>query len=129
MAGMISVEIKYSSFKSVSHQTTLYTPSASTQLIYETACRLFDELWDRSPIRLLGIRTSKLCDESDPVQMSLFDIPQLQVPATTSCTDERDAPDKQKLEALDKSLDRIRQKYGENAVVRGSLLNEKLSKH
>lgn len=151
MAGMVSVEIKYSSFKSVSHQTTLYTPSASTQLIYETACRLFDELWDNSPIRLLGIRTSKLCDESEPVQMSLFDMPQLQIsssfdakapftghiPASndsgrspTGTTIQSPArPTRQKLEALDKSLDGIRQKYGDNAVVRGSLLNEKLYKH
>lgn len=120
-AGMISVEIKYSNFKSVSHQTTLNAPSASTQLLYETGCRLFDELWDHSPIRLLGLRTSKLCDESEPIQMSLFDLPQKR-------TDLKKA-DPKKLEALDKSLDRIRQKYGENAVVRGSLLNEKLSKH
>lgn len=147
MAGMVSVEIKYSSFQSVSHQTTLYTPSASTQIIYETSCRLFDELWNKSPIRLLGIRTSKLCDDTQPVQMSLFDLPQLQIPSAASAFEPTFAasdltqteaaplnrpqrrPAKQKLEALDKSLDRIRQKYGEDAVVRGSLLNEKLSKH
>lgn len=132
IAGMVSVEIKYSSFKSVSHQTTLYTPSASTQLIYETACKLFDELWDDSPIRLLGIRTSKLSEESAPVQLSLFDMPN-QVTSSQDSEENTPAPirkpTRQKLEALDKSLDRIRQKYGEDAVVRGSLLNEKLSKH
>ena len=60
LAGMVSVEIKYSSFRSVSHQTSLFSHTDSTQLIYETSCRLFDELWDGSPIRLLGIRTSRL---------------------------------------------------------------------
>lgn len=124
MAGMVSVEIKYNNFKSVSHQTTLITPSASTQLIYETSCKLFDELWNNTPIRLLGVRTSKLCDEDAPIQLSLFDLPnQESISQTCSAnTPATSKPSRQKLEALDKSLDRIRQKYGEDAVVRGSLL-------
>ncbi len=126
LAGMVSVEIKYSSFRSVSHQTTLFSPSDSTQLIYETACTLFDELWDTSPIRLLGIRTSKLCDASAPSQMSLFDIidirPSDAAPKTSGEPKASKTPSRQKLETLDKALDRLRGKYGENAVVRGSLL-------
>lgn len=125
LAGMVSVEIKYSSFRSVSHQTTLFSPSDSTQIIYETACHLFDELWDQSPIRLLGIRTSKLCDASAPSQMSLFDLADLTFPEqTVSQTQKAPAPSKQKLETLDKALDQIRHKYGENAIIRGSLLND-----
>ena len=115
-AGMVSVEIKYSSFVSVSHQTTLFSPSSSTQTIYETACRLFDELWDGSPVRLLGVRTSKLLSEAEPAQLNLFDL--VQSPAAQS------SPSHAKLAALDKSLDSIRRKYGENAIVRGSLLQE-----
>ncbi|MBR4984045.1 MAG: DNA polymerase IV, partial [Lachnospiraceae bacterium] len=61
LAGMVSCEIKYHTFQSVSHQTTLDIPTDSTTLIYETACHLFKELWNGTPIRLLGIRTSKLC--------------------------------------------------------------------
>ena len=45
LAGMISCEIKYNTFQSVSHQTTLPTATDSTTLIYETACHLFKELW------------------------------------------------------------------------------------
>lgn len=111
LAGMVSVEIKYSSFRSVSHQTTLFSPSDTTQLIYETACLLFDELWDGSPIRLLGIRTSKLVSSGAPSQMSLFDY--------------EISPSEKKLAALDSALDNIRQKYGENSVIRGSLLKDK----
>ena len=74
LAGMVSVEIKYSSFRSVSHQTSLFSHTDSTQLIYETSCRLFDELWDGSPIRLLGIRTSRLAGAGEPSQLSLFDL-------------------------------------------------------
>ena len=129
LAGMVSVEIKYSSFRSVSHQTTLFSPSDSTQLIYETACTLFDELWDTSPIRLLGIRTSKLCDASAPSQMSLFDLIDTGSSDTaqesTGTSKAFKTPSRQKLETLDKALDRLRGKYGENAVVRGSLLEGK----
>lgn len=73
VAGMVSTEIKYASFQSASHQTTLETPSDSTDTIYRTACRLFDELWSGEPIRLLGIRVSKLVANTEPTQMSLFD--------------------------------------------------------
>lgn len=117
LAGMVSVEIKYSTFRSVSHQTTLYSPSDTTRIIYETACHLFDELWDENPIRLLGIRTSKLVASSEPSQLSLFDLPASPAP--------KKGPAPEKLAALDKALDSIKSKFGENAVVRGSLLSSK----
>ncbi|MBO5056361.1 MAG: DNA polymerase IV [Lachnospiraceae bacterium] len=113
LAGMVSVEIKYSSFQSVSHQTALFSPTDATQILYETACRLFDELWNHSPIRLLGIRTSKLVSVSEPSQISLFDL---------------DLSSKSRLETLDKALDSIRNKYGDTAVVRGSLLKNTTDK-
>ncbi len=106
-AGMISVEIKYHDFSSVSHQTTLLTPSQNAHILYQRACKLFDELWNQQPIRLLGVRTSKLTDASS-LQMNLFDTSQ-----------------NEKLEKLDKALDRIRQKYGHDAIVRGSFLDKK----
>ena len=106
-SGMISVEIKYHDFSSVSHQTTLLTPSQNAHILYQCACKLFDELWNQKPIRLLGVRTSKLTDAS-ALQMNLFDTSQ-----------------NEKLEKLDKALDRIRQKYGHDAIVRGSFLDKK----
>lgn len=107
-AGLVCTEIKYSSFKSVSHQSVLETPSASTDVIYRTACALFDELWNGSPIRLLGIRTGKLAEEDEPVQLSLFDYA---------------APVSEKQQKLDAALDKIRSKYGDNAIKRGSLMD------
>lgn len=109
LAGMVSTEIKYASFKSVSHQTTLKHPSASTDMIYQTACKLFDELWDGSPIRLLGIRTSKLIADTEPQQMSLFDY-------------QTAAPPSEKQQKLDSALDSLRSKYGKDIIKRGSLL-------
>lgn len=128
LAGMVSVEIKYSDFKSVSHQTTLFSPSAATQIIYETACRLFEELWDGTPIRLLGIRTSKLVSMEEPAQLSLFDFTSgFLTPGSCSQSPKKGAapaPSSAKLAALDKTMDDIRKKYGENAVVRGSFLQK-----
>lgn len=112
-AGMVSVEIKYHTFQTVSHQKQLETASNADQVIYKAACELFGELWNREPIRLLGIRTSKLQDESAPVQMSIFDFQTKQ---------EEQSVENQKHQKLDKALDVIRKKYGEDAVKKGTLL-------
>lgn len=108
-ATVVCTEIKYSDFKSASHQMVLRTPTASDDSIYQAAVNLFDELWDTRPIRLLGIRTSKLVPAGEPVQLSLFDTPQQTL-----------SP---KQEKLDAALDSIRNKYGHGAVMRGSLLS------
>ncbi|MDE5909687.1 MAG: DNA polymerase IV [Lachnospiraceae bacterium] len=133
LAGMISVEIKYNDFRSVSHQMILTSPTNTSQLIYETACRLFDELWNSSPIRLLGVRSSKLTDVSEPVQLSLFDLPSggafpSSPDAVTIKKSTPVSPSKEKLAALDKTLDSIRQKYGDTAVMRGSFLTDSYEK-
>lgn len=109
---MISVEIKYSTFRTVSHQKQLYRATNTDKVIYDTACELFHELWNGEPIRLLGIRTSKLVDKAEPEQMSIFDL---------QAAMEQQNPKSEKQEKLDKALDQIRKKYGEGAIVRGSL--------
>ena len=72
-ANMVSVEIKYSTFQSVSHQKQIVRATNADQMIYQTACELFRELWNGEPIRLMGIRTSKLVSDDEPEQMSFFD--------------------------------------------------------
>ena len=108
-AFMVSTEIKYSTFQSVSHQMTLTSPTNTSKVIYETACQLFDALWNQTPIRLLGIRTSRLQDASEPVQLNIFDIQSL-------------APANEKQQQLDNALDSIRHKFGEDSIIRGSSL-------
>lgn len=107
-AGLICTEIKYNTFRSVSHQAVLDTPTSSTNIIYRQSMALFDELWNETPIRLLGIRTSKLVPESEPVQLNLFDYT---------------APVSEKQQKLDAALDSIRRKFGKDAIKRGSLLD------
>jgi len=118
VAAMISTEIKYATFRSVSHQTSLHVPTSSTDTIYKTACQLFDELWDGTPIRLLGIRSSKLTPDTAPVQLSLFDIPQN--------NESRQHPThmipSEKQKKLDNALDQLRGKYGKDIIKRGSLM-------
>lgn len=46
LAGTVTVEIKYYTFQSFSHQTALLSPSNSPDVLYQTACALFDELWN-----------------------------------------------------------------------------------
>ena len=134
LAGMVSCEIKYNTFQSVSHQTTLTVPTDSTTLIYETACHLFKELWNGTPIRLLGIRTSKLCSHSEPVQLNLFDMMKERAAVENIVSKNPSAAfniasnnstllfRKEKQEKLDKALDKIKGKYGKDAIVRGSLI-------
>ncbi len=106
-AGLVCTEIKYNTFQVVSHQGIPVQPTASTNDIYKQALALFDELWDGTPIRLLGVRCSKLTDDSEPVQLSLFDY---------------EAPASEKQQKLDDALDKIRKKFGDDSVKRGSLL-------
>lgn len=108
LAGLVCTEIKYHTFQSVSHQMLLDTPTASTDIIYRNACRLFDELWNGTPVRLLGIRTAKLAEEDSPIQLSLFDY---------------SAPISEKQQKLNAALDNIRERFGDDAVKRGSLLD------
>ncbi len=106
-AKMLSVEIKYYNFESVSHQKQLDKGTNRDEEIYEEAVQLFRELWDKNPIRLLGIRSSKLAEEDEPEQMTIFD-PQFQYD-----------PKREKTRMLDQALEKVRMKYGEGIVTRG----------
>lgn len=108
-AQMISVEIKYYNFQTVSHQKQMGKAAYEDKILHENASELFDELWNGEPIRLLGIRTSKLVEETAPEQLSIFDI-------------QMEKPKDEKHRKLDKALDEIRERFGEDAVKRGIFL-------
>jgi DNA polymerase-4 len=112
-AGMVSVEIKDHLFQTTSHQKQLTRATNADQVIYEVACELFRELWDGEPIRLLGIRTSKLLEDTAPEQMDIFDLQHLM---------EKETSKKEKHQKLDKALDEIKRRFGEDAVKRGTFL-------
>ncbi len=106
---VIGVSITDCDFRHSSHQTALLSGTNITYQIYETACQLFDELWNGSPIRLLGVFTSKAAEEQT-LQYSLFE------------TDKYD-----RLARLDKAIDSIRGKFGEDSVQRACFVKSKQS--
>lgn len=103
-AEVVSVTIKNYQLRSQGHQKVLDSPTNITAEIYETACQLFEELWDGSPIRLLGISTSRIREEKSR-QMNIFD-----------------QTDYERLERLDKAMDSIRSRFGAGAVKRASFV-------
>lgn len=102
LAGMVSTEIKYASFTNVSHQMQLPSATDDAGVLYQHVCLLFDELWNGEPIRLLGVRTSKLTTEKEPVQMSLFDLPK-----------------SQKEQKADKAAEELRKRFGKEIIKKG----------
>lgn len=105
-AARISVTIRSATFVSTSHQATLDAPTDVTEEIYQTACVLFDQLWDRCPIRLLSIQTSQLSTQ-EVRQLSLFEDPNK----------------REKLEKLDSAVDAIRSRFGEDSIKRACFLD------
>lgn len=112
-ANMISVEIKYSTFQSVSHQKQMARATNADQSLYQNARELFHELWNGEPIRLLGIRTSKLVADDEPEQMTIFDYKYKETIQNHHT---------EKHQKLDKALDEIRKKFGDDAIKRGTFL-------
>lgn len=105
-AGVIAINLKNSNFESYSCRKKIDNPTQDTNVIFDIATRLFDKVWRRDQIRLIGVATSDLVRE--PVeQLSMFD-------SSTSWRERK---------KLNESIDKIREKYGNKYIVRGSLLN------
>lgn len=101
---LVQVQLTDCEFEHHSRQMPLPTATNSTQTLYDAACRLFDALWDGTPIRLLGVSTGKIAD-SDDYQLDLFDNGR-----------------REKLQKLDSALDNVRSKFGDDAVKRACFL-------
>lgn len=107
----IQVSIKNPSFKTIDRQMQLSHPTDITKEIRDTALEIISRSWRvGDPIRLITITAINLVHSSDGEQMSLY----------------HDGPDLSRFEALDSSLDQIRQKYGSGAVKPASILKNDL---
>lgn len=96
----ITLKIKFADFKVVTRSHTLARPSNCTQTLFETACRLLDELRPSRRLRLAGVGVSNL--QSDLHQRELFIDPRTQ-----------------RHERLDSAVDAIHEKYGKNSIRKG----------
>ena len=104
-AEVIAVGIKSHDLRYASHQMTLRNTTNITIEIHRCACQLFDQLWDGTAIRHLGIHTSRVKDGFNMRQLDMFD--------TT---------DYEKLEKMDAAVDRIRGRYGIDSVKRAAFV-------
>jgi DNA polymerase IV len=102
---VVSVSLKDYGFERYIHQRTLSNYTDSTDEIYKELTKAFIESWRGEPIRQIGVRVTKLCS-NEFFQSSLFDCKRL---------------DKQR--ALDKTIDNLRERYGNASVVRSTFLN------
>lgn len=108
-AEVIAVGIKSFELKYASHQMTLTNATNITTEIHRCACQLFDALWDGTPIRHLGIHTSRIKDNRDMRQLDMFDI-----------------TDYEKLECMDETVDKIRRRYGNDSVKRAVFIGSRI---
>lgn len=104
-AQVVNVQIKNSDFKVYSHQRKIDYPENTTKGIYNIAKELLRELYKGEAIRLIGVRVEKLCNENE-VQLSLFS-----------------SEDNKKQEKLDKTLDSLKEKYGNEFITRAGKMN------
>ncbi len=102
----VCVEIKDWEFRTQSHQMTLNNSTDSTNVIYESACKLLQEFWDYRPLRLMGVRATKISDDNY-TQLSLFEPEQ-----------------NQKMKEMEKAVDQIRGKFGIDSIKRASFLQK-----
>lgn len=105
----VTVTIKDCDFRTTSHQSGLDDATNVTEIIYRKACTLFDQLWDHTPIRLLGVSTGKITDDAYS-QMELFS------------SSAQSGPAPEKLSKLNAAIDQIRDRYGEDSVKRARFL-------
>ena len=68
----IGIRIRYTGFITRTKSVTLMQPTREVRVIECAIDGLFTEMWDRSPVRLIGVRFSGLI-HPDPVQRSLSD--------------------------------------------------------
>lgn len=108
---VISVGIRDFNLGYYSHQKKLKTATNITREIYESACQVFDEMWDKVPIRHLGIHTSQVVTE-ETRQLNLFD-----------------DMDYEKQERLDRAVDDIRKRFGADSIVRASFIESNKVDH
>ncbi len=131
---VIAVSIVDCEFHHVSHQLTLLEPTNLTNEIYAVACQLFDELWNGEPIRNFGVHTSRIEEQGESRQLSLFELGlmkesnQVKENVDYRVTEKPNALLKrEKLEKLDQTIDQIRSKYGMDSIKRANFVNSRLN--
>ncbi len=107
---VVTVHITTYQFQYTNKQMQLMTATDVTEEIYRAACRVFEQLWDKkTPIRQIGVHTTKVQNDACR-QYNLFDMQRYD-----------------RLETLNKTIDSIRQRFGEDSVMRAGFLDSNVS--
>jgi len=104
MISVVAVSIKNCYLASGSHQKTLFSPTNVVSELHRHVCELFDEYWDNTPIRQLGVHTSKITSQENQ-QLNLFDMDLFIRQGN-----------------VEKTVDQIRTKFGNDSIMRASFL-------
>ena len=107
----IAIFIKYEDFSSITRQKTVI-PTYLTKDIYKTALKLLKANKSKNkPIRLLGLGLSNF-ETEETKQLSIFDIFE-------------DIGSTHKEEKIEKTIDIIRERFGDKKIIRASMLKNK----
>ncbi|SDK38129.1 DNA polymerase-4 [Maridesulfovibrio ferrireducens] len=103
----VTLKVKFPDFRQITRSKTLDQRTSNAGTIFKTGCDLLDAEGYLGPVRLIGIGISNFDERSE--QLSLL-------------TPEQNLSDDKKLEDLDKAVDKVREKFGNAMLTRGSLL-------
>jgi DNA polymerase-4 len=106
--GGVKIEVKDPDFKTISRQTRLPSPTNLADRIRDAAWGLMERSWSmNAPIRLITVTGIDLVPEDVSRQMNFLD----------------DAgEDEERIETLERTVDRIRDKYGGAAIAYGRVI-------
>jgi DNA polymerase-4 len=105
-ARTIRIKIRWGNFETHTRQLSLSTPTDHDSVITEAAMEMFRIIWPvGKPVRLIGVGTTQLSNE--PVQLNLLDSTQ------------------DKEGRLLRSVDELRERFGEKIVIRGFDIKKK----
>ncbi|NUU63995.1 DNA polymerase IV [Paenibacillus agri] len=109
VAAGIQLTIRTPDMKTITRSRQLDAPSETAEDIYKAACDLYVRHWrGDKPVRLLGVTSQGLSPKEEAaIQLDLFDY-------------ERQP----KKESLNKAMDMLRNKFGENAVLTAGMLSD-----
>lgn len=109
LAQTVQITIRDPDMKTITRAAKLTAPTENREDIYSMSCKLFEEHWPSgNPVRLLGVTLQNLLDKSEAaVQLDLFDYEK--------------QPAKEK---LNKTLDALRDKFGESAILTAGMLGD-----
>lgn len=109
MAQTIQITIRTPDMKTITRSQSLGTVTEQAEEIYREACELYRRHFrEDKPVRLLGITLQNLVPkEESALQLDLFDYEQ-----------------QPKKESLTRTMDMLRDKFGENAVLTAGMLTD-----